>query len=138
MTEHVELDSLIGEHTLDAVDEFVESMKMAYGSRFEDCNMIRFRLDGKVYTAIEDPDDGYRSCLGSLILSPDAVMKNVFPPIRVTARKKAEGRYQNDTLEFIDAITGKVVMEVGTDDTDDYYPSFVGYFLPQNMATNAA
>jgi hypothetical protein len=137
MTDQVDLDSLAGEHVLDAVDESVESMKASYGSRFEDCSLIRFRLDGKVYTAIEDPDDGYRSCLGSLILSPDTAMKNVFPPIQVVATKKEPGRYDDDVMQFVDAVTGKVVMEIGTADTGDYYPSFVGYFNPAAMAVNA-
>lgn len=28
----------------------------------------------------------------------------------------------NDTIQFIDVVTGKVVLEIGTDNTDDYYP----------------
>lgn len=139
MTEQpqVDLDSLIGEHVLDAVDTFVEKVN-TYGDYFEDASVIRFRLDGVVYTAIEDPSDGYRSSMEKLFASPDAEVKNVFPPIRVLARKKANETYQvNDTLELIDLSTAKVVMEVGTDNTDDYYPSFVSAFFPQNMATNA-
>ncbi len=31
-----------------------------------------------------------------------------------------------------------VVLEVGTDNSDDYYPSFVANFQPENMATNAS
>jgi hypothetical protein len=138
VSDNISLDTLVGEHTLDAVDTFSESIKQ-YGSRFEDCSIIRFRLDGKVYTATEDPDDGYRSSLGTLFVSADEPMTNVFPEIRVTARKKAnDGSYVNDTLELIDIVTGKVVVEVGTDNTDDYYPWFVGAFFPENMATNQA
>lgn len=140
-TNEVELDSLVGEHVLDAVDLSVESTKASYGDYFEDCELVRFRLDGKVYTAIEDPSDGYRSSLRSLILSPNDEMRNVFPPIRVLARKKDDNdRYghSNDTIEFIDIVTAKVVLEVGTDNSDDYYPSFVGAFWPENMATNAS
>jgi hypothetical protein len=134
----VTLDSLIGEHTLDAVDTFVERVKQ-YGDAFEDANAIRFRLDGIAYTATEDPSDGYRSYLGTLFASDAAEVRNVFPPVRVLARKKADEPHQvNDTLELIDVVTGKVVLEVGTDNTDDYYPSFVSAFWPENMATNAS
>lgn len=138
MTNQVELDSLVGGHMLDAVDMFTENVKKTYGDYYEDCELIRFRLNGTIYTAIEDPSDGYRSSLESLIVTPTAEMKNVFPAVQVVARKKAAGYGTNDTLEFIDVVTGKVVMEVGTDNSDDYYPSFVGAFFPENMATNAA
>lgn len=138
MTDQVELDSLVGEHVLDAVDTFTESVKQ-YGENFEDCELIRFRLDGVAYTATEDPSDGYRSCLGTLFVSPDEPMRNVFTPIKVLAKKKDNEEWQvNDTLQLIDMVTGKVVVEVGTDNTDDYYPSFVSYFAPENMATNQA
>lgn len=133
----VSLESLLGEHTLDAVDLFVERVK-SYGEVFEDANAIRFRLDGVTYTALEDPNDGYRSSLGRLFVSKGETMRNVFPPIKVVAKKKDHEPYQqNDTLQLIDVVTGKVVLEVGTDNTDDYYPCFVGSFSPENMATNA-
>lgn len=132
----VELDSLVGEHVLDAVDTFMERVNI-YGSHYEDAEAIRFRLDGVTYTAIENPDDGYRSSMEKLFVSNDQPMKNVFPPIRVLAKKKANDSYSNnDTLELIDIKTGKVVLEVGTDNVDDYYPCFVSSFRPENMATN--
>jgi len=134
---NVELDTLVGEHVLDAVDTLSERVKQ-YGDSFEDCEVIRFRLDGIVYTAIENPDDGYRSSMERLFVSPDEPMRNVFPPIRVLARKKEDEKYSvNDTLQLVDAETGKVVVEVGTDNTDDYYPCFVSHFAPENMVTNA-
>ena len=96
--------------------------------------------DGVVYTAVEDPSDGYRSSMEKLFVSPNDDVRNVFPPCRVLARKKPDDRWggKNDTLELIDIATGKVVMEVGTDNSDDYYPSFVSAFWPENMASNAA
>ena len=138
MTGNVDLDSLVGGGTLDAVDMFTESVKESYGDYYNDCQLVRFRLNGTVYTAMEDPSDGYRSSMESLIVSPGAEMKNVFPAVRVVGRKKTSGYGTNDTLELIDIITGKTVLEVGTDNSDDYYPSFVGSFWPENMATNAA
>lgn len=134
----IELESLVGEHVLDAVDLLTENMQAKYGDYCEDCEVIRFRLDGTVYTAIEDPSDGYRSCMDRLFASPDDSVRNVFPPIRVLAKMKESGEYggKNDTLQLLDLVTGKVVMEVGTDNLDDYYPSFVSHFSPENMAIN--
>lgn len=135
----VELESLVGEHVLDGVDLFADNIKASWGDSFEYCEMIRFRLDGRVYTAIENPDDGYRSSMRGLYLTDDAV-KNAFPPVKVLARMKSQGEYgqSNDTLQLIDVVTGKIVLEAGTDNTDDYYPWFVGAFFPECMATNAA
>lgn len=65
-------------------------------------------------------------------------ISNSFPAVRVLARKKPDGDYVNDVLEFVDVETGKIILEVGTDNTDDYYPCFVGYFSPENMSSNAA
>jgi hypothetical protein len=35
-----------------------------------------------------------------------------------------------------DRTTNKLVLEVGTENIDDYYPGFVGRFHPENMAVN--
>jgi hypothetical protein len=129
--EGIELDKLIGEHVLDAVDLSTENIKVEYGEYYENCEIIKFRLDGIAYTAIEDPSDGYRSSLDKIFVSNDAQLRNIFPPVRVLIRKK-----NNDTLEFIDIETTKVVIEIGNDNNDDYYPSFVGKFWPENMVTN--
>lgn len=123
----MELKDLAGEHVLDAVDFDVGT------SRHESCEIVRFRLDGETYSAVEDPEDGYRSCLGEL-LTEDVQLKNIFPKIRVVGRYQSD--INNDVLELIDGETGKAVLEIGTRNCDDYYPYFVGDFYPENMATN--
>lgn len=132
----MELSDLAGEHILDAVDSDNEQVK-TYGEAFESCSVLRFRLDGIVYTAIEDPDDGYRSCLRDIVAG-DHPMTNCFEPLRVVGmhRTRSDGGYNADILALIDVVTGKIVIEVGTDNSDDYYPSFVGNFNPENMAIN--
>lgn len=134
----MELKDLIGEHMLDAVDFSNEQVK-TWGDEFEACQVMRFRLDGKCYIATEDPDDGYRSSMRELAVSYDAEMKNVFSPLKVIGRHRTEGSYgdQDDVLELIDAVTGQTVLEVGTESVDDYYPSFVASFHPEEMAHNA-
>jgi len=134
----VELKSIVGLMHLDAVD-FINERVKKWTDEWEDCSACRFRLDGKVYLAIEDPSDGYRSSLASLAQFEDEVpMENVFPAVQVLARHRPAGRYgrEADILELIDIKTGAVVLEVGTDNTNDYYPSFVASFSPENMATN--
>jgi hypothetical protein len=135
----VELRALVGLKHLDAVD-FANERRQRYTDDWEDCQVCRFRLDGKVYLAIEDPSDGYRSHLASLSeYQDDCPMENVFPAVQVLARHRAKGAasyHEADVLELIDVATGKTVLEVGTDNSDDYYPSFVASFSPENMVTN--
>jgi hypothetical protein len=137
--ENVPFESLVGEHELDAVDESTEQVKKWYGDTFESANCIRFRLDGKVYTGIEDPSDGYRSSMEKLFVSADT-MTNVFKPVRVLARIRTEYEHGgvSDVLQLLDMANGKVILEVGTDNTDDYYPVFVASWKPENMAANNA
>ena len=136
--EDVPFDSLAGEHELDAVDESTEQVKRWYGDQFEDANCIRFRLDGKVYTGIEDPSDGYRSSMQKLFVSTDHEMKNVFPPVKVLAsiRTKYEHGGSSNVLELRDAKNGRVILAVGTENDDDYYPWFLASWMPGEMAVN--
>ena len=138
----MELEELVGEHWLDAVD-FSNEQVESWGERFEDCQVVRFRLDGVCYTALEDPDDGYRSRMKDLFIGEEVVMTNVFPPLRVVARYRTDWRFgcedfdhHSDILELIDTITGEIVLEVGTEDVADYYPAFVACFHPEVMAHN--
>lgn len=135
----MELTDLLGKGVLDAVDFGTESRKR-WSDEYEDCQVIRFRLNGTVYIAVEDPEDGYRSCMSELFVDNDAKLSNVFPMVEVvgTHRTKYENGGESDVLELIDAATGKVVLEVGTENTDDYYPSFVASFHPENMVINQA
>lgn len=122
----IEIDCLIGAHFLDGADEGVQG----YGS----ATAFSFRLDGVIYTAVENEADGYRSSLDRLIVQPDdATIKNAFPAVRVVARIQ---RSEPQILEIIDTATDKTVIEVGTDYSDGYYPFFRACFWPENMATN--
>ena len=134
----MELQGLVGEHWLDAVD-FSNEQIATWGDQFEDCQVVRFRLDGVCYTAIEDPDDGYRSRMNDLLVGEEVAMTNVFPPLRVIGRHRTDGHYgsdSDDVLELIDVVTGKIVLEVGTENIADYYPGFVASFHPEAMAHN--
>jgi len=135
----MELKDLVGEHVLDGVDMFDGRIKRQWSDEFEDAQMMRFRLDGVIYLAIEDPSDGYRSSMRDIQVSHDQ-MKNVFAPQRVLARHRTKGDYgdEDDVLELIDLQNGKVVLEVGTRNVDNYYPSFTNNFSPENFAATLA
>lgn len=132
----VEFSALLGEHTLDGVDS--ETIKVEqWKDYFEDSEVFRFRLDGQIYAAVEDPSDGYRSSMKKLILA-EGPIRNAFAPVRVLVRLSSKGDYGqvNDTLEMLDMANGKTILRVGTDNTDDYYPWFVSEWTPQNLAVN--
>jgi hypothetical protein len=119
----MELKDLEGTHTLDAVE-----FSISGGSQ-----IIYFRLDGQVFAVTEDEDDGYRSAMEDIQIV-DREMSNTFEPVVVW------GKHINkcaDILELIDIITERVVLEVGTDESDDYYPQFVANFRPEAMVINA-
>jgi len=133
----VELESLVGKHTLTAVGSGTESIK-DWGDRFEDCQSLTFTLDGVTYSAVEDPDDGYRSSMRYLKVT-DARPEYAITPHEVIATMRGKDEYgdDNDVMDFADAVTGKVVLSVGTLRIDDYYPAFVAEWTPQNLAANA-
>lgn len=98
-----------------------------------------FVLDDVVYTAIEDPSDGYRSSLSALEVGGEC--SNVFTPCFVSCRYRTEyGDGDSDgrceILVMTDIFTDEPVLEIGTSRTDDYYPSFVAIFRPEAMAIN--
>jgi len=133
----IEMKSLVGEHILSGCDESKQGIKDE-DWHVEDANCLNFVLDGTTYTAIEDYQDGYRSCMKKLIVS-DYQVKNTFTPIRVliTYREKSQDYLaQAEILDIFDIANGKRVIEVGTDNFNDYYPVFVASFSPENMSSN--
>jgi hypothetical protein len=144
------LESLVGKHLLTGVDQGQAPYTDEYGEKYEDAETISFTLDGVTYTAVEDPDDGYRSMMGDLIVS-DRKLSNTFPPVEVegvivteadeTYAHGSAGLYvdqdcEHEFIEFRDVKNGKIVLAVGTKDADDYYPIFLAYFSPENMSLN--
>jgi len=137
------MKNLLGRHILSGVEMgVVPKSEDDYWDR--DAESISFVLDGKTYMAIEDPSDGYRSYSGDIVEVSDKVkLKNTFAPHEVDITHK--DRYEEeddgwnrrcDIYIFTDILTGKVIMEIGTDNTNDYYPSCVMYFNPENLYIN--
>ena len=139
MSESIELQSLVGEHVLTGVDFSNESIKRYWGNGFEDAQVMNFILDGVAYSAIENPDDGYRSSMRELRILGNGVVTNTFAPVRVVGRyltRLDDYGYECDILELIDVVTGLTVLRVGTENTNDYYPYFIAVFTPENMSIN--
>lgn len=119
---------------LSGVDTFTKASPNGYG---EDVNGIRFILDDITFEAIEDKDDGYRSSMEEIFISDEEV-KNKFPRVEVSVDYKNINEDRSaDILTLTDKHTGEVILEVGTDNTDDYYPSYVASFMPEKMTSFA-
>lgn len=89
-----------------------------------------FKIDGIVFRVLEDPQDGYRSCLGVIEYSPDQSRGIFFT--QALARVRLE-QYDRDGVwgdsdrgyALVDVDDGHVWLEFGTDNYSDYYPIFV-------------
>ena len=128
-----ELKDLIGIHTLSGVEKGYIKDKDYYGA-YEDCNCLSFILDGIQYTAIEDPQDGYRSCMKTLKTEKKIKIKNIFPDVKVFCFMKDDR--DSDVLIFYAVKGAMKILEVGTENKGDYYPYFVDNFYPENMPVN--
>jgi len=125
----MELKSLKGEHMFSGVD---------YSKGKEGETNILFCLDGVTYIAEEDPDDGYRSYMKDLRIS-ETPCKNTFEPERVFCdhtNKSSFMGYDSDILIIKNPFTANVILKIGTVDVNDYYPSCVMEYHPENMQCN--
>lgn len=95
-------------------------------------NGLRFVLDGVCYTALEDAEDDYRSMMKDLIVDRHYTITNKIPDVEVFCTHSGD----NDILTAWDVNNGKEIFLVGTDYSDDYYPSFVYSFSPENLSIN--
>lgn len=93
-----------------------------------------FALGGKTFAVLEDESDGYRSSLQDILCVASRV-RTVFPPVWVWVSSHPDS--YRDTLLFKVDSTGEVVLEIGTNEADDYYPSFVCDWRPENLPANA-
>jgi len=101
---------------------------------------IGVNIAKKVYFFLENEDDGYRSRMCPVLFSEGAlysfceVQGYIREPMTLKHKSKStkfESHGEDDVLEFISDIDGHVWLAVGTEDIDDYYPSFVMRWNPR-------
>lgn len=114
----IDPETLVGRHMMSGVD-FIPGGDNAPAE-------LRFVLDGVAFAVIEDPSDGYRSMLDGVFFYK-GIVNNAFPAVSVYLSK-----LDDDTSDLYNMATneGKVVVQFGTENSDDYYPCFVAYFDP--------
>lgn len=118
----------------DEMDIMVQQSKAGAVFDFYGVNDTRFMLGSmlgkKVYKAIEDESDGYRSYLGTI---EDGSGELFVYPGRSFAKVRVaviENRFQ-DGYALIDAEDEHIWLTIGTDNIDDYYPSFMFNYTPK-------
>lgn len=133
----MELSDLVGIRALDAADygEIRDPRKYKYAPADGTVNVLRMRLGGVTYVCEEDPDDGYRSSMQELrtLREGEKEIENVFGYVLVDCRYESK---HCDILKVVDIKSGEVVITVGTDRTDDYYPTFVANWNPAGLYFN--
>lgn len=131
----MQLQDLTGKHFLSGIETGQIEMP-GYFDEVQMCNYVKFTLDGVHYMAVEDPEDGYRSCCRELQVS-DVPPRNSFAPMEMHCTMKPGDDYEeNNILVLTDAVTESVVLEIGTGNCADYYPYFHTYYNPESMACN--
>lgn len=130
----MELKDLVGKHILSGVQ--IGTIK-SNDPWYEDAQTISFELDGVTYMAVEDPSDGYRSCMDDLLVT-DRKPSTRLPDIEVLATHQDKDSYgsSDDILVIRDIKNGKKILEVGTSNCDDYYPCFICEWIPKNLSVN--
>lgn len=95
----------------------------------------QFKLNQMAWKAVEDENDGYRSCLGSVQVALH--QQTIFfrtPIARVRLEALQEQREHLGEVvgyRLVDTKDGHVWLEFGTDNNDDYYPSFMFNYYPK-------
>ena len=124
---------------------FLDNLNKKFDFYGVDGNAFKLGIKDKhfVFEAIEDPDDGYRSYLGSINVS---LVNNFlfFPkPITKIELQFCSGQSYDQNYEvyghvekgfsgfkFLDLKSKKPILTVGTDEYDTYYPCFVFNYDP--------
>lgn len=92
----------------------------------------QFKLNDKVFEAIEDEADGYRSYLGSIeVRDPDGIFFGIpLGVVRLDEVEHADGRDDFEGYQLVDVFTGHVWLTFGTENSSDYYPWFIFDYTP--------
>ena len=121
----VKFKKLCGKHVLSGVER-------DYASNDAEC--IKFILDNKIYRAIEDPADGYRSCCERIEINGNINCQENIPPTKVVV--SLEDSNDRTMLHFYEEEGGTEVLAIGTDYSDACYPICVFRYQPENLPMN--
>lgn len=119
---------------LSGIDKY--SKETEYG-HFEEGVLVT--INDKNYLFLCDPEDGYRSygCIRETKQKP----KFTFPPQKLTAKNihivtDEEGYTIEQDFLLLTNDKHQIVLKIGTDYTDDYYPQAIWEYHPEFLPIN--
>jgi hypothetical protein len=129
------LEELVGDHVLDFVP--IIDLRHPFDA---DATGALFGLDGFIYLVFEDPADGYRSNAAPILsFKGDLWELGDRWPEHITMWVVCSMEGSGDgVLTMREIASGKVVFEVGTDNSDDYYPSYIARWTPPDSPSTDA
>lgn len=92
-----------------------------------------FKLNEVVYEAIEDPDDGWRSYLSSIEVKESNGIFFKQPLAKIKVIKTENNDSDFDGFALVDVVDGHVWLQIGTDHSEDWYPSFTFHYSPKKQ-----
>lgn len=133
-----------GMHWFSGIQEFRIDENDERNDTWSDLDGYAIIIDGNVYLAVEDHDDGYRSYAYLADGNKYGVeISNQFEPQLVYAETGTE-KVEEDDWTLRDASYfrlknqyGQTVLEVSTDYSESYYPLGVVEYHPENLPCNA-
>lgn len=129
----------ISEDELHFSDKWMETL-IGIDLDFYGAESQAFKVDGVVFEVLEDPEDGYRSCLGGVLARSEKgynFYKKPFATVRLEKfeyEPEGKDRYEEDRAHgyrLIDANDGHVWLTFGTKWYNDYYPLFIFDYEPK-------
>ncbi len=96
-------------------------------------------INNVVFALLLDPSDGYRSYSSSALVLPSTALKTRIPRVPVFFKPAEKSSYDADisiSSSLIDAVsvdTNQVLLKMGTDYSDNYYPSAEFHCYVQHM-----
>lgn len=125
-----------GKYLLSGVDEYQTTNDF-----YENINGIVLILNGEKYIMAEDQCDGYRS-YGILVKNENVECLNTFPPQEVVIESKVTkitehfDSISNEMMTIKNPFTNEIIIELGTENMDDYYPMGIFHYHPENLPIN--
>jgi hypothetical protein len=117
----------------DAVSDERQPFPVGVPTTFFGVDNNRFKLGDRVYEALEDECDGYRSYLRSVEVVEESPGIFFRTPIDTVVVRKVDSQWLDGWV--VESLSdGHQWLEFGTDNGDDYYPQFRFTYSPRAPA----
>lgn len=122
-----------------AIDHFVALSGMPLDYYGCDATYHTFKVDNIVFKVLEDPDDGYRSCLGAIDYTEEdknsIFYKQPISKVKISPWSIGDHDEEDYPVTFgykiVEEDTGHCWLEFGTQYHDSYYPMFYFQYYPK-------